>query len=630
MAKALAYVSGVALAPGVSRNNRLYTREAIGNAVRRAQKRIADGKRPIGMYSHHETTNTRELVGAVTKIWQEEDGSARYTAAIGASQTGRDIASLVDPEGDEPAFLQGVSIRGNWVGSPRRERNRDGSGFLETASDLEIGRLDYTSDPGVTGAGVDSFRYADDAGGGESGDRWTISESAPEALVETAITEETMPALPVTEDAPPVPEGVREALRALFGDGIGEAATPAVSKRGAGLSDDGGRSFADPGYQADKKQRYDLSTRQKAKSAWSFISQSANAKLYTPAQLKRIKGRIKAALGKFGVTVAAEGWTVDPAFLLTEALAEYYGADPECAGSYSLSATNGPTTVTVCSYGLDPADLQQILAQACAGAGMALKALDPDMDADVDVTGPGESAPGGEDGADAMASRIAAAIRGESAETLDDLLAEMRQGEAVAETAPEEDPAPEPAAAHPEGTEVPAVSETTTTEAVASAPAAVSASPSIPQDIMDEALRKAAKKAAKRALAGAAPAESAPAAPAAVAESEDDRINRIVSERLAAERAASAVTETEDERVNRIVEERLVAERQALTAAGNGPGRKGLVTEHAGSAGASGDGMGDLPFRNGQIIPTEEWTDDQRRAVGGQLEAYVLAPRMNR
>lgn len=605
MAKALAYVSGVALAPGVSRNGRLYTREAIGKAVQRAQQRIADGKRPIGMYTHHETTNTRELVGAVTKIWQEDDGSARYVSAIGDTRTGRDIANLVDPEGDEPAFLRGVSIRGNWVGSPRRERNPDGSGFLETASDLEIGRLDWTSDPGVLLAGVDSFRYAAQ-GGEESGERYAISESAPEALVETAITEEAMPAIPVTEAAPPAPEGVREALRAVFGEPVTEAATPAVSKRGPGLSDDGGRVYADPGYQKDKKQRYDISTKAKAKAAYAFLSQPGNAKLYTPAQLKRVKGRIKAALGKFGVTVAAEGWTIDPAVLLTEALVEYYGGDPDSCGSYSLSATNGPTTVTVCSYGLDPADLQVILAQACKGAGMALSAIDPDMDGDVDLPGddPDEAAP----------------EPGEPA-------AETAQAEpAVTETAPTEDPAPEPAADR-EGTEEPAMSEATTTETVAPAPAAASAV-AIPEELVLKYQKKLAKQeAARRFAAGAAPAESAPAAPAAVTETEDERVNRIVSERLAAERAAAAVTETDEQRINRLVEERLVRERQEITASGGGPGRKGLVAEHAGSAASSGEIPADFPMKNGVMIPTEEWTEANRRAVGAQLEGYVLGSR---
>jgi hypothetical protein len=173
------------------------------------------------------------------------------------------------------------------------------------------------------------------------------------------------------------------------------------------------------------------------------------------------------------------------------------------------------------------------------------------------------------------------------------------------------------------------MSEATTTETVAPAPAAASAA-SVPEDLVLKYQKKLAKKEAARRLAAGSPAESAPAAPATVTETEDERVNRIVSERLAAERAAAAVTETDDQRISRLVEERLVRERQEITAAGGGPARKGLVTEHAGSGGSSGEIPADFPMKNGVMIPTEEWTDDQRRAVGGQLQAYVLGDRANR
>src|SRR6185437_402324 len=125
-----------------------------------------------------------------------------------------------------------------------------------------------------------------------------------------------------------------------------------------------------------------------------------------------------------------------------------------------------------------------------------------------------------------------------------------------------------------------------------------------------------AKKAAKRAKA----AEAAPAAPAAVAETDEARIARLVEEKLAAVRAelAPAVTETEDQRISRLVEEKLVAERQAITAAGGGPSRKGLVTEH--SALKPADAVSALPVNDqGNAIPMERWNEGQRRAVGVAL-----------
>lgn len=379
-------------------------------------------------------------------------------------------------------------------------------------------------------------------------------------------------------------------------------------------------AYADPGYQADKKARYPIDSKAHAKAAWSYISQASNAKLYSGAQLKRIKGRIVAALKKFGVTVAAEGWSVDPPLLLTEALVEYYGGDPSCAGSYSLSATNGPTTVSIYSYGCDPADLQVILAKACEGAGLALKSLDPDMDADIDLPGDGdESAP---DEADAMAERFAAVLRGESAETLDALVTEARASAAVTETAT--DPAPDPAAANT-GTEDPAVSETTTQEA-AGTPAAAPAALSIPQDIMDEALRKAAKKAAKRALAGTAtaPAESAPAAPApaAVTETDEQRITRIVEARVAAALAESTAAQSEEDRINQLVEQGVAAAKQQLTEQGDGPGRKGLnpggtsVNEAAGGTTAG-------PELNAHGMP-RDWPDKPlHQFTTDELDQYV-------
>src|ERR1019366_3039333 len=374
---------------------------------------------PMVMLSHHEAgDDSLRIAAALRKVSLTDDGRIRWEADIPDTETGRQIAALADTTDGRPACLEGVSIRGRWTGRVTKVRAPDGD-FAEQGQGLLIDGLDFTHKPGVPGARIDAFAWAKD-GASETDERVLITESVQEARV-TVITEETSPAPGLA-----APEGVREALRAVFGDPVAEAATPAVSKRGAGMADDSGRSFADPGYQADKKQRYDISTKAKAKAGYAFLSVPKNAKLYTPAQLKRVKGRIKAALGKFGVTVAAEGWTVDPAVLLTEALVEFYGGDSDACGSYSLSATNGPTTVTVCSYGLDPADLAVILAQACKGAGLALSALDPDMDGDVDPDGadPGESAPEPE-------APAAEAIEAEPA---------------VTETAPTEDPAPDPAA----------------------------------------------------------------------------------------------------------------------------------------------------------------------------------------
>src|SRR6185312_7773569 len=107
----------------------------------------------------------------------------------------------------------------------------------------------------------------------------------------------------------------------------------------------------------DKKQRYELDTEAHIRAAWNFISQAKNAKAYTGPQLKRIKGRIKAAMKRIGAKVTAEGWVIWPAEQVTEALAEHYGgempADASMAGSFRICATNGPLNVEISSYCVD-------------------------------------------------------------------------------------------------------------------------------------------------------------------------------------------------------------------------------------------------------------------------------------
>jgi hypothetical protein len=613
VAKVLATVSGTALKPGVSRNRRLYTREAIAAAVSRAQGQLADGGIALTMRSHHAADDdSTRIVGAVRSVTLAEDGSARFTADIADTEHGRTIAALLDTSDGKPPFLSGVSIRGAWDGAVRKERGPDGSA-VERGESLTLLGLDYTASPGVPGAAVDAFAWAKD-GATETDARVLITESVEEARV-------TM-----TEDAPAAPGEIREALRAILGEAISGGSTPPVHKRDSGLSDDTGRRYADPGYQADHRQRYDISTKAKAKAAWSYVNQADNAKAYSGAQLKRVKGRIRAALRGFGVTVAAEGWCVEAPLLITEAIAEYAGLDRDCCGSYSLSATNGPTTVTVCSYGLDPADLHVVLAQACSAASAALCSIDPDMDGDIDVPGAeaedddGDAAQmGSGDGVEDLVARLRAVIKGESAEDPQALLAEALSATAVTEAAP--DPAPEPAAAN-QGMEAP-VSETTTTEAAGHVAAATftkaDLDDAVARGIAQAEEARRARKAAKRGAA--TPAETAPAAGAPVTETDDQRIARIVAEKV----AALTVTETEEQRIDRLVREQLTTAKQQLMESGGGPSRKGLVTEHSGARATGADGLPeDFPMKDGVMIPQERWTEAQRQAVGRSLQDYVL------
>lgn len=64
-------------------------------------------------------------------------------------------------------------------------------------------------------------------------------------------------------------------------------------------------TYADPGYQRDGVKRYPVNTKDHALAAWSYINQAKNAAKYSPEHLKAVKGRIKAALKRFGVSVEA-------------------------------------------------------------------------------------------------------------------------------------------------------------------------------------------------------------------------------------------------------------------------------------------------------------------------------------
>ena len=144
-------VRGVALAPGVSRNGRLYTAETIERAVRRAQTRLADPDGlPIVMRTHHDAgDDTTHIVARVNSIDVDEQGRAVYEAQLADTQHARDIAALT--EGPNPT-VRTVSVYGQWLTPVRRER-RDGQ-FVETADDLEIQAIDFTWKPGVLDARI--------------------------------------------------------------------------------------------------------------------------------------------------------------------------------------------------------------------------------------------------------------------------------------------------------------------------------------------------------------------------------------------------------------------------------------------------------------------------------------------
>lgn len=583
MAKRIATVSGTAIAPGVSRNGRLYTRENIAKAYARAQARISEGARPISMRTHHAAgDDSTRIVGQVTEVTLQADGSVKYRADIADTKHGRDIADLVDPTGGTP-FLKGVSIRGAWLGKVRRQSGPDG-GLVETADDLEIAGLDYTAEPGVDVADVADFKRINDDTA-ETEERVLIYESVQEALVETATAEETTTTEPASEAAATKP--------------------------------DGGGQFADPGYQSDKKKRYPLDSKATAKSAWSYINQADNAKLYTANQLKRIKGRIKAALKKFGVQVASENWLIDTVAeaAVGEHYTDQYGDGPS---TFCLNATNGPLSVTISSYQVDPADLEYILKAIVDSAVMAMKNIDPDMDGDMDV--PGANA---EDTDDNMETAAEAAPVEPVSEAVEPAQEPPAEPEPAEET---EDPAPDPAAVPQNEEEEPAVSEPTTpavepTPAATDKPAESNAMETLNAKF-DQLTGAITDLVSKMAPAPAVAAESAPQATAPAQETAP-----------AATEAAASVAETQEQMIARLVDERMKDERVKLiqeTVEATGPSRKGLVApvnEHTAPVAAEGWPEG-WPVENGEPKPLHKWTETERRQhVDPAMEQYVLGSR---
>jgi hypothetical protein len=569
MAKTIATISGIGLVPGVSKNRRWYTPEMVERATGRLDQRIKAGDSPPVMLSFHGAGDaSREITATLTGARLDE-GRLRFDAAITATEAGRDIASLADTSDGKPPHLKNVSIRGYWLGTVRKVKGPDGQP-VETADDMDVDGIDWTKSPGVTGAEIDTFAWADKSGRTETTERILITESVQEARV--TISEETVAPVVLTEaERAMLPfAGVPH----VFENGM--CTTCAAVTEGGDAPGDGSKPFgtvayADPGYQADKQKRYPVDSKAHVKAALSYLAQKANAAKYTPAQLKRVMGRIRAAAKKFGITTAAEsaGWSFDEPAQVTEALAEHYG-DSSRAGSWSVRASNGPVDICLSSYSVDPEDLDVILRAAADAACKALAALDPDMDGDVDVPGVGDGSDPDND------------APGESSPEGDDTPDQDPAAAPAAATTETEDPAMTAETTTPAAPSTPAIDQNTLAEAVATALAEQETARQARKARKAEKREKAATEAARIATESAALGQGAPATAGATAtETADARLARLTALAdakfaEAATREGLAVTETDEQILDRILEEKLVPLRQAR-AEGGGVQRKGLA-----------------------------------------------------
>jgi uncharacterized protein DUF6582 len=117
-------------------------------------------------------------------------------------------------------------------------------------------------------------------------------------------------------------EGMTDWVEATAGPADGGIMLASGSSAKEPYGSDAG--YADPGYQADGKKRYPTDTEEHTRAAWSYINMAKNAKAYTSAQLSKIKGKIKAAMGRHGIgaNVAASsaiGGLADGTLLLAAA-----------------------------------------------------------------------------------------------------------------------------------------------------------------------------------------------------------------------------------------------------------------------------------------------------------------------
>ncbi|MBR7832479.1 hypothetical protein KDL01_04375 [Actinospica durhamensis] len=189
---ALPPLHGVFLTPGVSRNNRHYSKELIGKAVSRMQARIADPDGlPIVMRTSHDAADdSGKIVARVTRVHQDEAGRAHFEARFYDTAPARDIAALVHPADGGPPGLRSVSIAGSFLGEPRTTVV-DGKP-ASTADDMEVEKIDFTASPGVTGAVIaPSSRPPFESTAARGSGRTPIFESWEEPMPAAAPMSET-------------------------------------------------------------------------------------------------------------------------------------------------------------------------------------------------------------------------------------------------------------------------------------------------------------------------------------------------------------------------------------------------------------------------------------------------------
>ena len=352
MGNRAAVVRGTFIRPGVSKNKRLYTAEAIARAVDRMQEQLTSPEGlPLTMATSHGAAyldDALSLVGKVTAVRLNEDGSAAFEADIANTTQGRDVAMLVS--GDSP-FLKAISIRGEWLADVETVEHEGEK--VVTSKDFAVKGIDFTSRPGVSGASIDDVELLSES---ENVNLNAIFESFDEFNINIEEDQMREAVISVSD----FKEKFSEFIDSM--DEISEADTMPY----------GDVSYADPGYLSDKKKRYPIDTEAHVRAAWSYINQSKNVTQYSAAQARRIKSRIKTAAKKFNINIQEE--YEDFLNELQDIVESYVG----------ITVDNGPATISVNGIAADPTQLRDLIKQLADTATAALLTLDPDEDGDID------------------------------------------------------------------------------------------------------------------------------------------------------------------------------------------------------------------------------------------------------
>jgi hypothetical protein len=645
VAKPIARVWGTALVPGVSRNGRLYTADHVRQMVEAAQPALAAGALtltrrdgdapppdPIGARSHHAAEDdSLRLLGRVTALTLNERDEALFELDLANTSAGRDLLELIDTE-DGPAFLSGVSIRGYW-GSEPREVDYEGR-RVTTGDALILQGLDFTQSPGVPGAGVSRVERLSDGAPRESvvASGRAIYESVQEAHVTTAVTE-TAPE-PAPEPTPPV-------------------------------------TYADPGYQPDRAKRWPLDSRPAAVEAWSALSATETARDYTAAQLKRARGRTVKALERHGVQVTTEGHLRTEGPVSGSVLEMWPSVDGD--GGYEVSLHVGPLRVSVASYCVDPHDLDRISRQAASAAADCLSSVMSDPDAGalpatprVTVAAPVESRPAPLDTEGDMdddqqteeAGKVPPQFAGHQfgkggkggkpkgkagADDSDDededdtdsgpdgkgdkkmpafLKDKLGKDAADDDEDDDEDDAKAKKAKKSSTTKEAAVADTSTIEETAEQ--------RVERIVAERVAAEQAKRAEEARIEALVAEKLAAAQQPAVTETEDERIARLVEAKLAEAGAAAVVQETEEQRIQRLVDARVTAAIQTSVERNGAPARTGFVAGGVATESVDGYPAGWPTMPDGSPKAVHQLTESERNQHATPMLADYVEDELKR